>query len=197
MSRTFWIVLIIVAAVFLLILLFSAIPRIKESLQHINGWLYIFLILLVLAVGIFAAVKIFGPSGSDSLLSESVEGGEAGDADVDANVERDKSGDGTEFSESRATEGNSAGDTTIYIRIKGDRITIGRTPFEDLEQFGRAIESLSLDGKKVCLVDNYAIASVYHAAQDKLKEIGIKYFEMTDDEVTIGDDKAGAGEDSK
>lgn len=179
MNKTVLIIIGIVCIIMLIILIAAIIPRLKAAVSRTPLWAYILLVILVIGALAFVGVSLFGPRGVDSLMSESIDGIEEGDAKQDTPVNEKSEEKGTQFNISKALDGNENGDSTIYISVNADTISIGSTAFNSLEDFEMAMESLApeMEGHKIKLQDDYALATVYHDVRDYLDSAGYTYTE--------------------
>lgn len=179
MNKTVLIIIGIVCIIMLIILIAAVIPRLKAAVSRTPLWAYILLVILVIAALAFVGVRLFGPRGADSLMSENIEGAEIGDADQDTPLEEKSEEKGTHFSVAKALEGNVSGDDTIYIKVSKDTVSIGATAFKSVEDYKSALDSMmtEINGQRIILQDDYALASVYHEAKEALDSRELKYSE--------------------
>ncbi len=179
MNKTVLIIIGIVCIIMLIILIAAVIPRLKAAVSRTPLWAYILLVILVISVLAFVGVRLFGPRGADSLMSESIEGVEVGDAKQDTPLDEKSEEKGTHFNMAKALESNAAGDDTIYITVSRDTISIGAAAFENADDYRSALDSMlaEMNGQRIILLDDYALASVYHEAKEALDSRGLKYSE--------------------
>lgn len=179
MNKTVLIIIGIVCIIMLIILIAAVIPRLKAAVSKTPLWAYILLVILVIAALAFVGVQLFGPRGADSLMSENIEGVEVGDAQEDTPLEEKSEEKGTHFNMAKALEGNVSGDDTIYITVSRDTISIGATAFKNADDYRSALDSMmtEMNGQRILLQDDYALASGYHEAKDALDARGLKYSE--------------------
>lgn len=181
MSNTVLIVIGVLVLIILILVIIGRIPNMKDSISRMNGWVVFALILLLVGVLSYIAVKVFLPDGPESVFSEVEEGQTEGEAEKDLGVEETEKETGTGFGLSEATAGNNEGDTTVYITVSRNVVKIGEVPFADMTGFTDALLSVKEEGAQFCLVDDYAVADTYYQVQEILKQNGIKYAEKATD----------------
>lgn len=179
MNKTVMIIAGVVGIIILIVLIAAIIPRLKDAVSRTPLWVYLLLVLVVAGALSFVAVQLFGPKGPDSLMSEDVEGNEIGDAEQDTPLEEKSEEKGTHFNIAKALEGNVSGDNTIYIKVSTETVSIGATAFDSIEDYKAALDSMmtEMEGQRILLQDDYALASKYHEAKDALDTRGLKYSE--------------------
>lgn len=179
MNKTVLIIAGVVGIIILLVLIAAIIPRLKAAVSRTPLWGYLLLVIIVVGLLSFVAVQLFGPRGQDSLMSENIEGSEIGDADQDTPLEEKSEEKGTHFNMAKALEGNVSGDDTIYIKVSRDTVSIGATAFDSMEDYRSALDSMmtEMNGQRIILQDEYALASAFHEAKDALDDRGLKYSE--------------------
>ena len=72
-----------------------------------------------------------------------------------------------------ATDGQAY---TYYILVSGKEISLGGKSCTDLADLKDRLSAIRRENT-VILIDSFAVASVYHAIEDMLEELGIKYEE--------------------
>ena len=65
---------------------------------------------------------------------------------------------------------------TYYILVSGKEISLSGSQCADLADLKTKLSAIRRENT-VILIDSFAVASVYHAVEDMLKELGIKYEE--------------------
>lgn len=173
-DRIIMIVLLVVGVILLLVLLWAIF---KKFIKNMTWSSAIICVIILLAIIGTLAYFLFAPRGTDSIFSSSVDGREQGDTTVNTGV-AGKKDIGTEFNIDKALEGNADGDNIVYVNICGEKITIGEHEFEDIDSFGEGMKSINEDAQGVCLVDDYAQADTFRAAQEKLEQLGIDYSQI-------------------
>lgn len=84
----------------------------------------------------------------------------------------------TEYWDKISEEGKFIADDgteyTYYILVSGDEYIFSGVECLDFDELKKNIEEIRRENT-VILIDSYAVASKYHAAEKLLKELGIKY----------------------
>ena len=176
MSKTILIIIGIICLIVVILLIYSMTKQFISNMTWKKALILLAILIVVLGV---VAYLLFGSKGNDSIFSDNVEGATSGNAEAQASVNEDSKDSELGFTQDEALEGNTPGDTTVYVRINAGRISIGSREFEDSQSAVKAVQSLGQDSEKICIVDDYALASTYNGIKDALDELGIKYTEQS------------------
>lgn len=172
MSKTALIILGVICLMLLVLLLLVIVPKVKTELSRMPVWGYLLAILFLAGALVFVGIRLFGPKGTDSLLSEAVSGNEKGDQETAA----PEDAAAAEFFK------GAAGDSgTLVIRVSGTDIFFGSAQLSSTEELVEALDSLQkeLAGRDVRLEEDYAQSGVYKEIKSILGERGIRYTEKT------------------
>ena len=177
MSKTILIIVGIICVIILAILLYAITKKLIENMTWKKALIILAILLVLLGV---IAYLLFGSKGSDSIFSENVEGASSGNAEADTGVDENSRDSEMGFDIDDALEGNTQGDSTVYVTVSEDRICIGTREFEDTTAFAEAMESLKEDAVKISLVDDYALARIYRDVKSILEEKGLSFTEKSE-----------------
>lgn len=69
---------------------------------------------------------------------------------------------------------NNGKEYTYYILVEGEEYIFSGEKCADFDELKEKVKDIRI-GNPVILIDNYAVSSKYHAAENLLKESGLKY----------------------
>lgn len=133
----------------------------KQNLRRLI-WLYI-VCLLVGAVCFFAGIYLGYAEKGDSFFLYRKLFGEAGMKTHWDNI--------TDDGKYKADDGN---EYTYYIIVTGEKYVFSGEECDDYADLAERLSSIRRENT-VVLIDSFAVSSAYHAAEDLIKQKGIKY----------------------
>ena len=140
----------------------------QSALQHgrrVLVTMYLVILVIGLALTISGLVIQYMPRGNDTVISAGNVGATAGENDQWTDIS------GTDGS------GNARVDYTIVI--SGELIYVNGRTFETPEAFETALKEMDRT-KKVTLVDDFAVSSVYHRVRELVNQYGLICGESTE-----------------
>lgn len=131
----------------------------EESRKTLDNLYKLSIVFGIVALASGLAIQ-YMPHGNDSIFSATAEGTSIGDDNEQSSITN-------EYSSNTTTDFS----TDYTIVISGDVISLNNNTFYTIEEFKNHLETLERT-KKVFLIDDFAISSVYHDVEKAINDCG-------------------------